>query len=135
MNSKLTKSDDNEPQREAKRRSVRPSKVFVVIHDKEPPDAGSDYRRGPVFISIPARQNTLIVGLYYDYADAARAAGQYVQGEFDVRYWEKYIDDDEEDVFEAPLTRISWMHEGWRRQEICYDECSDRVHIQEHSVG
>ena len=48
----------------------RPSRVFVVIHDKEPPDTGDS--RYSEF--LPSRQDTEIVGIFYDYKKAAKNA-------------------------------------------------------------
>lgn len=94
----------------------RPSRVYVVIHDKEPQDSGSDYRYSAFLAS---RQDTEIVGVYYDFSNACRAAGDYVRKTFDVHR----------------LSGIDWEEDGWFRQEdYSANECHDRVHVQEHRV-
>ena len=44
-----------------------PSTVYLVIHDGEPQDSGSDYRS-----MSPARQDTEIVGIFYGIGRAVR---------------------------------------------------------------
>ena len=134
----LTNSDDNdnfdeEPAHPAKRIRtgaggvvIVPSKVFIIIHDKEPQDSGSDHVYSA---ALPMREDTKIVGVYYEYADAARAAKDYVANEFGVNY-------DDENEFNAPLGEIDWREQGWFRQEMeSSNDNDDRVHIQEHAVS
>jgi hypothetical protein len=114
--------------RRQRQRTTRPlpSSVYVVIHDKEPQDSGSDYRRSAF---LPSRQDTKIVGIFYDYSSAARAAADYVVDEFCLDY-----DEDESDDGDR-LGHIDWMDEGWYREEECdANECNDRVHIENHQV-
>ncbi|KAL7497366.1 hypothetical protein ACHAWT_006378 [Skeletonema menzelii] len=106
---------------------TRPSNVYIVIHDKEPQDSGSDYRYSSM---LPSRQDTTIVGVFYEYSSATRAAEVYVRNQF-------CYDEDEEgsDEDEGPFIGIDWQGEGWFRQEECdANECDDRVHIQSHRV-
>jgi hypothetical protein len=68
----LTHTDDEDekkkpPTKRPKREAVvvqHPKKVYIVVHDKEPQDSGSDvYRAG----FLPARQDTTIVSVHYSY--------------------------------------------------------------------
>lgn len=122
-----------------RRRTSRPSRVFVVIHDKEPQDSGSDHNRSAF---LPSRQDTVIVGIFYEYDSAARAAGEYVRDTFDIYEDEEEEggdggnDDDSDEESIAPLSHIDWRSEGWFRQEESdANECDDRVHIMEERVS
>lgn len=124
---KSDQTNHQEGQRKRKKTSSRPKSVYVVIHDKEPQGSGSDYHDR--FLSD--RQDTEIVGIYYKYSDAAKAAGEYVMEEFDL---DEDPDEDESDD-EGPLSHIDWEDEGWfREEESDANECNDRVHIQKHDV-
>ncbi len=105
---------------------ARPSNVYIVIHDKEPQDSGSDYHYSS---TLPSRQDTKIIGVFYEYSSAALAAEDYVREEF-------CIDEDEEDdEDEGPFSGIDWQGEGWfRPEEWDANECDVRVHIQCHRV-
>lgn len=108
--------------------AARPNRVYIVIHDKEPQDSGSDYRYSAFLAS---RQDTIIVGVYYDYNNACHAAGDYVRETFDMYEDEDDDDSDSEDQF----SDVDWEGDGWFRREECdANECDDRVHIQEHRV-
>ena len=110
--------------------ALRPSAVYVVIHDKEPQDSGSDYNYSNF---LPSRQDTTIIGVFYEYSSAARVAGEYVRDTWCDDDEESNEDDDEKSM--APLSHIDWQGEGWFRQETCdANECDDRVHIQRHQV-
>ena len=110
------------PPKQRVRTEVRPAKVFVVIHDQEPPGRyRSEWQR---------KLNTEIVGIYYSYADACRAAGDYVleKDMFD----QDYDSDDETDPFE----NTDWSGEGWfRRNYYDVNTGDDRVRIEGHSVS
>ena len=54
--------------------SSGPGKVWLVVHDKEPQDSGSDYRYSS---TLPQRQDTEIVSAHATYNGAARAAAAY----------------------------------------------------------
>ena len=125
---KTDQTNHQEGQRKRKKTSSRPKSVYVIIHDKEPQDSGSDHHRSSF---LPARQDTEIVGIYYDYTEAVSAAEEYVMEEFDV---DEDSDDDGSDG-EGPLSHIDWEEEGWlREEELDANECNDRVHIQKHDV-
>lgn len=128
---KSDQTNSQEGQRKRQKTSnSRPKVVYVVIHDKEPQDSGSDYRLSSF---LPTRQDTEIVGIYYNYSDAARAAGEYVIGLGFCDVDEDSNVDESDD--EGPLSYIDWRAEGWYRQEQCDgNECHDRIHIQKHDV-
>jgi hypothetical protein len=121
--------DDDDVNNEPPAKRSRPSQVFIVIHDKEPQDSGSDYNHSAF---LPSRQDTKIVGVYYRYEDAACSAKDYVEGKFGI-----YDDEDEDDDSDSgPLSNVDWTGEGWfRREESDANECNDRVHIREHAVS
>merc|ERR1712238_223007 len=105
----------------------RPSRVFLVIHDKEPPETGDS--RYSEF--LPSRQDTEIVGIFYDYQKAAKNATNYVRSTWDI--WDD--DDEDEDEELTPLHRVDWQGEGWYRPERSdVNECDDRVRIEEKSI-
>jgi hypothetical protein len=125
----LSKDDDdvnNEPP--AKR--LRPSQVYIVIHDQEPQDSGC----GKICSSfVTSRQDTKIVGLYYSYADAASCASEYVQDDLWAFDDGKDEDDDSDDFL---LSNVNWTEIGYfRREERDANECNDRVSIQAHDVS
>lgn len=111
------------PPKQRVRTEVRPAKVFVVIHDQEPPGR---YRS-----ECMRKVNTEIVGIYYSYADACLAAGDYVLDKdmFD----EDYSSDD---CADDPFENTDWSGEGWFRQNYCDASGSDdRIRVEEHSVS
>jgi hypothetical protein len=121
--------DDNVVNNEPPVKRSRPSQVYIVIHDKEPQDSGSDYNYSSF---LPSRQDTQIIGVYFSYADAACSAAQYVVDEFGVDD-EK---DEDEDSDDGLMSSVDWTKEGWfRREESDANECDDRVHIQQHDVS
>ena len=109
-----------------RRAERRPDKVFVVIHDKEPQDSGSDYRKS---FFIASKEDTEIVGIYYKYKDACRAAEEYIRETFPTKdhVMEGY---DPENPFED----IGWDDDGWLKYAELSYEGDDRVHVEEHSV-
>jgi hypothetical protein len=132
----------NKRQRQETNGSALPTKVYIVIHDKEPQDSGSDYRHS---MFLPSHQDTDIIGVFRNYKDAAYAAGEYVVENWDVEDEDDDDDDDDGDEEESgdkngnnnklkpPLSYIDWMEDGWYREEDNdANECHDRVHIQEH---
>ena len=122
-----------EGQRQRQRTESRPSSVYVVIHDKEPDDSGSDYNYSA---HLPDRQDTTIVGIFYEYHSAARAAGEYVRDELCQGDEEEDDEGDDDDAeSHAPFSYIDWRGEGWYQEE-CYESggTHDRIHIQVHQV-
>ena len=129
----LTK-DENGPKaerpssrHERRRAERRPDHVYVLIHDKEPQDSGSDYRRS---FFIASKEETEIIGIYYSYDDACRAAEAYIRETFATKYHAMEGADPEN-----PFEDIGWDDDGWfRYSEVSY-EGDDRVHIEEHRVN
>ena len=109
---KVEHNSSGGPPKQRQRIETRPNKVFVVIHDKEPP---AGYRS-----RIFSKMDTEIIGIYYNYADACEAASDYVMDR-----WE-----------EEDLEDIEWSGEGWLFQEY-YDvnDCDQRVHVKQHGVS
>ena len=102
-----------------------PAHVCLVLHDKVPQ---ANWRRDEF---TPDRQDTTIVGIFYNYNDAARAAGEYVRNEFDVEV-DDFKDDDDED---EPTSCFDWDGEGWHREErYSANDCDDRIYIEEQRV-
>ena len=97
-----------EGRRQRQRTESRPSNVYVVIHDKEPDDSGSDYNYSA---HLPDRQDTTIVGIFYEYHSAARAAGEYVRDDLGEEEEEDEGDDDDAES-RAPFSDIDWRGEG-----------------------
>ena len=91
--------------------------VYILIHDKEPQDSGSDYRLSQM---TPARQDTEIIGVFSSYNKAERAAENYVRRKFSVS-WDE-------------LDEICWDDEGWYRMAESSWEGDDRVYIEDHEV-
>jgi hypothetical protein len=107
-----------------------PSSVCVVLHDKVPQ---KNWRRESF---SPERQDTTIVGIFYNYNDAARAAGEYVQNEFDVEVDDFKADDDDDDDDDEQTSHFDWDGEGWCREERdSANKCDDRVYIEEECVS
>lgn len=87
--------------------------VFILVHDKEPQDSGSDYNYSS---SLPATQDSVIVGVYSTQERAEKKARDYTKENFD--------------IYDHDLYGIQWQGEGWYRPEDCdANECNDRVHI------
>ena len=104
-----------------------PSTVYLVIHDGEPQDSGSDYRS-----MSPARQDTEIVGIFYGIGRAVRAAEVYVQDELGGR-----LDHSEVGVGSCGGIReegepIDWEGDGWFHSGGEF--VADRVYIQGYRV-
>ena len=80
---------------------------------------------------LPNRQDTEIVGIYYDYNDACKAAWEYVKDKFG-------IDEDKDDEgsdSEEQFKFIDWDKERWfNQEEHDANGCDDRVHVQKHTV-
>lgn len=98
--------------------------IFVVVHDQEPSDSGSDFRRAS---TLPSRFDTEIIGLYSSYRKAKRAAKKYLASELDVD--EGDIEDD-----------IDWLGDGWCPSEDYGGEGSVigpstvRIHIEQFEL-
>ena len=75
---------------DAVRHKEEANRVFLVVHDKEPQDSGSDFAHSQF---LPSRQDTQIVGVYSSLAKATRAARHYVLENFFVEE-----EDEDEDV-------------------------------------
>ena len=90
-------------------RGSLPTSVYVVIHDKEPYDSGSDYRYSAM---LPARQDTDIIGIYYNYRRAAGTARDYILDMFGVD-----VEDDNEQSGDDS-TGFDWEGEGSVRVPI-----------------
>ena len=106
------------------------SKVFLVIHDREPQDSGSDYHYSSF---LHNRQDTDVLSVHRSYDGAARAAREYVLcnwGEF-----EDLPDADDEDGVNEYFDGYKWTGEGFYRDERCdANEPNDRVHIVEKTL-
>jgi hypothetical protein len=127
----LSKEDDDDVNNEPLAKRSRPSQVYIVIHDQEPQDSGSD-KNCSCF--VPSRQDTKIVGVFYSYADAAYCASEYVQDDlWAIDDGGEGEDDETDDFF---LSNVDWTGIGYFRQEERFaDERNDRVHIQTHNVS
>jgi hypothetical protein len=102
-----------------------PAFVCLVLHDKIPQ---ANWRQDEF---TPDRQDTTIVGIFYNYNDAARAAGEYVENKFDVEV-DDFKDDDDDD---EPTSHFDWDGEGWHREErYSANDCDDRIYIEEQRV-
>ena len=92
--------------------------VYVVIHDKEPQDSGSDYQRSAF---LPSRCDTDIVGVFTSYAKAVNAAKDYLVENDYVCDDDDYSDNDDESNDEGWRERlfrnIDWTGDGWFREE------------------
>ena len=87
-------------------------KIWLVIHDREPQDSGSDYNFSA---GLPARQDTKVVSAHKTYNGAARAAAQYVlDNELISDETDATEDDMEDDAF---VLAFDWMGEGVYRPE------------------
>lgn len=114
--------------------AARPSRVYVVIHDKEPQESGSDYVYNDM---LPSKQDTKIVGIYYDYKDACEAAWEYVKCTFGIDDEDEDDDDSDSENQFSQAGGIYWSDEGWVQEhdpDKCHQRCDDRVHVQEHTV-
>ena len=107
-------------------------RVFLVIHDREPQDSGSDYRYSS---TLPNRQDTEVLSVHKSYEKAARAAQEYVLDTFDgAEELECDLDDDEE--VNAFFDGYDWKGEGFYRAEQCdANDPNDRVHIVEMTIS
>ena len=116
---KVEHNSSGGPPKQRRLTEARPNTVFVVIHDKEPPER---------YLRIARKMDTEIIGIYYSYADACEAARDYVMDR-----WEEEEDDrwKEED-----LENIEWSGEGWLYQEYSMvSDCDQRVHVKQHGVS
>lgn len=94
-------------------------RVYVLIHEMEPSDSGSDFRRASF---LPIRFDTDIVGVFSSYQNAKRAAVKYVSSNLGV------------DVEE-----IDWLGDGWQDLEAGEEPSVigpsiGRVHVEEHEL-
>lgn len=94
-------------------------RVYVLIHEMEPSDSGSDFRRASF---LPSRFDTDIVGVYSSYRNAKKAAEKYVSTNLGV------------DVEE-----IDWLGDGWEDSEFSGDPSVigpsvARVYVEQHDL-
>lgn len=109
--------------------AARPSKAFVVIHDKEPTEDGDDYTPRGALSFCPATHDTTIIGIFYEYAAAAHAAGEFVRESFEEQ------GEDEDESLDDPLSKIDWTSDGWFHRDYHLSKgYDDRVHIKQHSI-
>ena len=96
-------------------------RVYILIHDMEPSDSGSDFRRASF---LPNRFDTDIIGVYSSYQKAKRAAEKYMSTNLGV-------DDFDED--------IDWLGDGWEdlgavEEPSAIGPSIGRVHVEEHEL-
>ena len=97
--------------------------VFVVIHEREPSDSGSDFGRASM---LPSRFDTEIIGLYSSFRKAKRAAETYLENVFG-------------DLDEDKLSGIDWLGDGWSDDTDVGEggvigPSTDRIHIEEYAL-
>ena len=100
--------------------------VYILVHDVELSDSGSDYFRSDMHEATPSR-DTAIVSVHSSYEGAARAAAEFVCDE-----WPKsasLFEDDETFDFDW-IRKGFFVHEG----DSHHDGCDERVWIQKHEL-
>jgi hypothetical protein len=108
-------------------------KVFLVIHDREPQDSGSDYNHSNF---LHNRQDTEVVSVHKSRELAVRAAQEYVLDNFDGEIDQLGIDADDEDEVNEHFDGYDWQGEGFYRREECdANDPNDRVHIIEMALS
>ena len=119
---------------DAVRHKEEANRVFLVVHDKEPQDSGSDFAHSQL---LPSRQDTQIVGVYSSLAKATRSARHYV---LENSLWNFFVEEEDEDDEHRPprpiasaedigLRDVDWEGEGWYR-EAQESRNDDRVTIK-----
>lgn len=86
--------------------------MWLVVHDKEPQDSGSDYRYSS---TLPQRQDTEIVSAHATYNGAARAAAAYCLDNELLGACEDATEDDMED--DDFVLGFDWTGAGMYRPE------------------
>lgn len=92
--------------------------MYVLIHEMEPSDSGSDFHRASF---LPNRFDIDIVGVYSSKQNASRAAVKYVSN------------------LGVDVEEIDWLGDGW--QDLAAGEepsvigpSIGRVHVEEHEL-
>ena len=96
--------------------------IFVVFHDQEPSDSGSDFRRASI---LPSRFDTEIIGIYSSYRKAKRAAETYLANVFG-------------NLDEDTISGIDWLGDGWHDEHSGegteLGPSADRIHIEKYEL-
>ena len=110
---------------------AQPNEIFLVIHDKEPQDSGSDYAYSSF---LPNRRDTEIVSAHKTLAGAKRGARKYVLDNFESDLGIRDLEDDDE--VDGYFCGYDWKGKGFYREECCdANDCHDRVHVMEKRLG
>ena len=109
--------------------------VFLVIHDGEPQDTGSNHNYSD---TLPNTQDTKIIGVFTSYSKAVLAAEDYAQS---MDWLEEEEEEEEEEVeldkemWRQQLEDIDWCSDGFSRDDS--SNCNtpdDRLHIMKREL-